>query len=74
MELKRRQRPSPGSRALHRRTPAGWFALAVAFAVSAVAPGMPLSEATVLAWLTAARTRLRPAAPSRPVTEPLHHD
>jgi hypothetical protein len=72
MELKRRQRP-PGSRGLRRRTPAGWFALAVTFAVSAMAPGMPLSEATVLAWLTTARTRLRPAAPSPPVKEPRQH-
>ena len=55
---------------MRRRTPAGWFALAASFAVSALAPGMPLSEATVLAWLTAVRTRLRPAAPSSPAQEP----
>jgi hypothetical protein len=73
VELKRRRRPPPGSRALRRRTPAGWFALAVSFAVSVVAPGMPLSEATVLAWLTATRTRLR-AAPSTPAREPRRRD
>ncbi len=63
-----RRRPRSG--AVRRRTPAGWFALAVAFAVSAVAPGMPLSEATVLAWLTAVRTRLRPTALTSPAREP----
>jgi hypothetical protein len=46
----------------------------VSFAVSVMAPGMPLSEATVLAWLTAARTRLRPAAKSSPAWEPRRRD
>lgn len=74
IELRRGLQSSPGSRALHRRTPAGWLALAVTFAVSAVAPGMPVSEATVLAWLTAARSRLRPAAPSPQAQEPRCRD
>ncbi len=65
--LNRGQQPSPADRAL-RRTPAGWLAVAVSFAVSAVAPGMPLSEATVLAWLTAVRNRLLPSARSRPAS------
>jgi len=74
VELKRHQEPSPGSQMAQRRTPAGWFALAVTFAVSAVAPGMPLSEAAVLGWLTAARTRLRPVAPPSPAREPRRRD
>jgi hypothetical protein len=72
VNLKRGQQPSPGSGALLRRTPAGWFALAVSFAVSVMAPGMPMSEATVLAWLTAARARLRRVAKSSPVREHRH--
>ena len=64
----------PRSGVVRRRTPGGWFALAVTFAVSAVAPGMPLSEAAVLAWLTAVRTRLRPAAVPSSAREPSRGD
>jgi hypothetical protein len=81
VNLKRGQQLLRQTRAARpHRTPAGWLALAVAFAVSAMSQGMPLPEDTVLAWLNAALARLRPAAssvpaaPSVPAGQPCRRD